>query len=387
MSFRVISSTEPITMDGMTFAPFTRYVVPAGPAQTLGRGLVEKSAMHSMSVWNSFHRPFAGQAINGKRLAIYRHAAFGDQLMVTGVAAYIASRWPAAKIDVYCSPQVLELWRGLPVRALPAPLTFDAARSYDHHLFFDQMLEENREPDQECAYDDLFGFAGLSDVPATYKRPHAVLLEEDLASLEQFPWEEKFIVVQLQANNTNRTYPPEQLAQFCVKFVAQYPHNLVLVGLDRPSGILLRFENALAEELDSLGLPPGRREQYRRRLKNLVGALPRFRSLIPLVQQAALVVCPDSSIGHLAAAFPRTPVISLWGLFHPNDRVKYYANHHPLHEFKACPHAPCRNHEFKLPQEKCNAAVNATPGPQTWCNALRAISPDWILARAKEVIR
>lgn len=388
MSFRVMSSTEPAQMDGMTFAPFTRYVLPAGPAQTLGGALKAKNALHSMSIWNSYHRPFAGQELNGKRLAIYRHAAYGDQLMVTGIAAYIAHRWPKAQIDVYCAPNVIDLWGGLAVRAIKAPLTFDAARAYDFHLFYDQMLEENREWDQGCAYDDLFAFAGLTDVPPFWKRPHAIVLKEDFAELSNFSLPGPIAVVQLQATNPNRTYPPAQLARFCHLFLAKHRDwSIALVGLDQPTGILLQFENAWEEELSLAHLHGRHRAEFAVRIWKLVGVLQRFRSLVPLVSRAGLVICPDSSIGHLAAAFPAVPVISLWGIFSPDDRVKYYENHRALYFPNACPHAPCRNHEFKLPQEKCREAINATPGEQVWCNALRAITPEAILAKAREILK
>jgi ADP-heptose:LPS heptosyltransferase len=350
-----------------------RYVLPQGPAQAYARALAAKKVEPHTSGFNSYERRYAGQPLAGRRLAIYRHAAFGDQLMVTSVACHLATQHPAAAIDVYCSPGVLDLWRGLPVRALPAPLTFDAARAYDYHLLYDGMCEMDREPEQANAYDNLFGFAGLPDVAPEWKRPRVAVLDTDRDELANYfaVADRDYIVVQLQAANANRTYPPAQLAEFCRRFVREFPElHIVVVGLDRPAGIELAFTEAMR------GVPH----------TNLVGMLPSFRLLFPLVAQARLVVCPDSSVGHLAAAFPRVPCISLWGLFHPSDRARYYANHHPLFVGDVCPHAPCHNHDFALPQERCREAANATPGVQAWCNALRAIEPDDILRMAREIL-
>jgi ADP-heptose:LPS heptosyltransferase len=306
--------------------------------------------------------------------------------MVTGVVAYLLHRWPRARIDIYCSPHVMSLWAGLPVRVLPAPLVFDAAKTYDFHLFYDQMLEQNGEPDQECAYDDLFGYAGLADVTDSWKRPRVELLDEDFAELASFRWPAQWAVVQLQASNPNRTYPPDQLARFCVRYLQRYPQDeIVLVGEDKPVGLMLMFENAFEAELDLADIHGKDRTDYYLRMRKLVGLLKSFRSLVPLVARARLVVGPDSSLGHLAAAFPKVPVISLWGLFDPDDRVKYYRNHTPLFFPLVCPHAPCRNHQFKLPQEQCREALNATPGEQPWCNALRHIDPETILRTATEL--
>jgi len=387
MSFRILSTPQSMRMDGMVFMPYVRYVLPAGPAQTFVTSLrAQKHEPHTMSVWNSYHRPYAGQPLNGKRIAIYRHAAFGDQLMVTAVAARLAHLFPKAQIDVYCAPNVLEIWAGMPgIRALPAPMHFDALRGYDFHLFFDQLLEEDREPDQGNAYDNLFGIAGLPDTNPVWKRPRIVELAGDLQELNALGLRltpRKYAVLQLQASNPNRTYPPDQLAAFALAFAAEYPDWLVLVVGLGDKGDFDRFEAALLEI---------RGRDYERaveeRIVSLVDRLKSFRSLVPLVAKAGLVVCPDSSIGHLAAAFPDTPVISLWGIFHPDDRAKYYANHRPLSAFGVCPHAPCRNHEFRLPQEKCREASNATPGAQTSCNALRAITPAQIFAAAKEILK
>lgn len=380
MSFRILSSPERVVIGGcMAMQPFVRYVLPAGPAQHFAAGLRAKAIGYTMSVFNAYARPYGGTDLNGKRLAFYRHAAFGDQLMATSVPVYLKHLFPNAQIDVYCSPEVIEVWNGLPVRAFPAPITLEAARAYDAHLFYDQMLEEDREPDQDNAYDSLFRFAGLSDVPDIFKRPKVVSLESDLEELgnlnvqEWLP--EKYLVYQLGAGNANRSYPMEQGREFIRRFLEAFTDwHVIVVGTDRRGDLA----QLLGAGPDLAPLP--------KRTINLVNGLKRFRSLIPLVQRAGLVVCPDSSIGHLAAAFPQVPVISLWGLFAPNDRVKYYANHHALWPREVCPFAPCHNHDFKLPQEKCELATNATPGEQKWCNVLRAVSPERILEKATQIL-
>lgn len=89
------------------------------------------------------------------------------------------------------------------------------------------------------------------------------------------------------------------------------------------------------------------------RVVNLLNRVKSFRMHVPLIERASLLICPDSSFGHLAACFPHVPVISLWGVFHPDNRVKYYGNHYPLHNFDVCRWAPCHNHEFDIPLHQC----------------------------------
>lgn len=380
MSFRILMSPERVVVaKNLEMQPFVRYVLPAGPAQAFAKGMAGQGVPYEVSNFNSYYRPYGGADLNGKRIAVYRHAAFGDILMVTSVAVYLKHLWPNALIDVYCPADMMPIWAGLPVRVFKAPFTLEAAKAYDWHLFYDQMLEENREQDQANAYDDMFAFAGVRDVADVFKRPKVVPLESDLVELtavlraRDCKLPEKFLLYQLGAGNQNRSYPPAQGGEFIAKFLDAHPDwSAVVVGVDKGK--------ILPELMAAADFP------LQGRIINLVDRLRNFRSLIPLVVNAGLVVCPDSSIGHLAAAFPDVPVISLWGLFSPADRVKYYPNHFPLWPKAVCPHAPCRSHEFTLPQAKCYSATNAPAGEQRWCNVLRAIPPEGILAKAQEIL-
>jgi ADP-heptose:LPS heptosyltransferase len=375
MSFRIISTADRVVLPGgLVMQPFVRYVLPAGAAQILGMMLKKEGSEASMSVFNSYYHPYSANDLNGKRLAFYRHNAFGDQLMATAVPVYLKHLYPGAQIDVYAAPEVLDVWRGLPVRVYPAPLIFEAAKSYDYHLMYDQMLEENSERDQGNAYDDMFRFAGFRKVDDVFKRPKVVPEDNDYAELEALRGIEwmvgDYLVYQLSASNPNRTYPYEHGSEFIKIFLEAFPEwRVVVVGTDKDGEA-------------RLVLPRNNHD----RVINLVNRTARFRSLIPLVQRAKMIVCPDSSIGHLAAAFPKVPVVSLWGLFSPQDRVRYYPNHHPLFPKEVCGYAPCHSHKFELPQKWCSKATNAEPGAQKWCNVLKAISPGIILSRVKDVL-
>ncbi len=377
MSFKILSASDRVVI-GRDFVmqPFVRYVLPAGPASAFTRAMLERSMAYTGSSFNSYYRPYGGADLNGKRLAFYRHAAFGDQLMATAVAVYLTKIFPKAMIDVYCTPDVMEIWRGLPVRVFPAPMIFEAMKAYDWHLFYDQMLEENREEDQSCAIDDMFAFAGLHDVPDKAKRPQVKpgvhdQIETDALHFFDLVSPKRYLVYHLGAANRNRTYPLDQGRRFVEAFLDAYPNwEAVVVGVGNES----ENRDFISGEINP-------------RIRWLVNRFAGFRSLIPVVQNAGLIVCPDSSVGHLAAAFPDVPVISLWGLFSPADRAKYYTNHHPLWPHGVCPFAPCHNHEFKLPEKSCRAATNAPKGEQKWCNVLRAISPEMILEKAKEILK
>lgn len=148
------------------FQPGIRYVVPSVEAFNFPNHL-----LHSTSGWNSYNRP---PKEGCERIVVYRHSAWGDQLMVTALVKLLKDRFPKARVDVYCSRKVLPLWKyAYADHAYPTPLTFDAAMWYDGHLLFSEMLEMDAEPDQGNAYDNMIGFAGFdpASVDPFYKRP------------------------------------------------------------------------------------------------------------------------------------------------------------------------------------------------------------------------
>lgn len=348
--------------DGIRLLPFARYVLPDGVADAVRSELVAQlnsgECGVTVSHFNSHVRHYAGQDLAGNALMIYRHAAFGDTLIATALVAYLRHRFPDAIIDVYTAPANIELWKDCGARVYGGFPLYDAASQYDFHLLFEYMLEGNSEPDQRNCYDDMYQYAGFepSTIPVAFKRPAYRLAKP--------PTKGTHIVYHLWASNPNRCYPPDQANNLLNELQTTYPNReIMLVGKD-DHGFFKRYPKWKAHHIET----------------------PSIGACAAVVASAALVICPDSAIGHLAAAFPEVPVISLWGLFHPDDRVKYYPNHHPIGAFSACPHAPCRVHTFHLPQQWCKDASNATPGAAQYCNVLRAILPDAIMAKAKDLL-
>lgn len=377
---QIISPNTPVMTDmqghALLYHPYARYIVSDYECMVLTDHTPQTK--WSISSFNPYERRYAGQNLDGKRVAIYRHTAFGDQLMISCLPRYLKTLYPSCHIGFYCSPEMCDMWKGNPYVgnvALPLPIPFDVARSYDYHIFFEGMLENNSEFDQNCCYDDFFGFAGLNDVPSEYKRPFIVPLPEDYGrakEIQAFVRGSKYMVYHLTPANKNRCYPPILGFEFINRFLTERPNwKVVIVGKNTK------------DYLD--GLPWGMVENDPRIL-DAVNRTGSFRDMIPILEKANLLVAPDSSIMHMAACFPSLPSISLWGLFHPQDRVKYYPNHYPLTAFDVCKKAPCHNHEFTLPLHDCTKASNWVAGSE-YCAALSAIMPETILEKALEVIK
>ena len=156
-----------------------------------------------------------------------------------------------------------------------------------------------------------------------------------------------------------RGYAPEPtraaLALVCAAFPA---HQVLLLGTPRE---LARFRPLPdVPNLRELRAPP-------------------MGVTLALMDTACLLVCPDSSLGNAAGAFPHLPVVSLWGPFDPDDRIGYFLNHHPISGRREC--APCRWNWGR----KCPRATRRSDKP--YCRALADIDPREILTMAKGVIR
>jgi len=375
---QVVSPSRPVVAHmadcTVTYKPFCRYIVSDYEAMYLTE--YTRNTEWTKSSFNPYERRYGGQDLNGKKVCIYRHTAYGDQLMISSVPYYLKTLYPDAIVHLYCDPGIVDMWDGnsyVGGGALPLPIPFDVARSYDYHIFYEGMLENNGEHDQSCCYDDFFGMIGLNDVPAQFKRPHLTVRPEDGNSIKALDLDlnGKYLVYHLSPANKNRCYPPKKGMEFINLFLKKYPDwRVFIVG----KGDKVEWKN----EYKTL------RPNYLS-VVNLVDKTKSFRQLIPIIQRASMVVCPDSSVLHLAACFPEVPIVSLWGLFDPNDRAEYYSNNYPITKFEACPYAPCHNHEFSLPRHKCTKSVGWKDG-QEYCQAMNAIDPEDIMNKIKEIL-
>ena len=359
----ILTTYERVQLADSTLLPFTRYIVPADVAIAVSNHLNAAQVPYVCSSFNSYERRYAGQ--KSGTLALFRHQAWGEQLMTSAVVNVLKHVRPELRVDVYCSSEVISIWNKV-TRAYPCPMLFDTIRQYPFHAMYEGMLENNAEPDQSNAIDDMLAFIGINpeEVPDNLKVPVIHGESEDYNELGFLNLRVPYVVLQLQAGNPNRSIPPDLLADIANTILNTTDHHVILVGQKQPN-----------QSLGGLGLIESSR------FHNTVGRLTKFRSLIPLIRHAKAVICPDSSIGHLAACFPEVPVVSIWGLFDPSDRVKYYPNHRPIFNQETCPHAPCHNHDFTLPQVKCKDASNSTQGAQQWCNVMRSVTVEQVMGK------
>lgn len=370
-SFRI-----PINAGEWFIQPLTRYVMSDSMYNKIMQQLAESydkaGKTHDFgngwSSFNSYERRYGGQDLNGRRLAIYRESGFGDNMIVSGLCRYLKHTYPSCQIDVFGLPHVQTAWNGnRDVTMMPVCPTFDALRNYDYHVLLEGMIENDNEPDQRNAYDNLFDFCGIysRQVPDEFKRPNLQWSESDKAARDEWsskkPW--KYILWHWNPSGLTRMYPVE-LAVQAIEALAHHC-EVVVIG---------HTENGKFESPE-LTSPE---------VHNYVGKTPKWRDTLPMVSEAKLVIAPDSSILHAAAGL-NVPCIGLWGSFHPDDRAKYYPHHHAMQAFNVCPKAPCHVGKDDLPRHWCQQAQGYDE-TQPWCTAMKAIDPQRIVEKALKLI-
>lgn len=365
----ITSFDQVVSTEGMVYLPYNRYVCTDAHFSNTARAVMQQGGkVLAQSSFNPYEKRYSGQDLNGKNVAVYRHTAFGDQLIVTGLTNYLKFMFPRVRLFYFSSPDTFECWRNNPsIEYCGGPMPLETVKAMDYHIFLESMFESDGEPDQMNCYDSMYQFCGIDPVmvPDIYKRPRMYFnTAENKVMREITKQYGKYILFHWNSSNPNRMYPPEDSIATLQLLRKKLPyHNIIVVGALR--------EGAEIPEIEGV--------------YNLVNRTTTFREVVYYIARSQLVIGPDSSIMHVTGSFDNIPCISLWGLFHPDDRVKYYPNHYPITGFEMCPHAPCRNHDFKLPNTKCRDCANHIE-PAEYCNALRSINPEFIVSKAGEIL-
>jgi ADP-heptose:LPS heptosyltransferase len=363
-----------LVTNGWKLAPRVRYVLSDSMFRMICMSLGEQfqtDHVHSWSAFNSYERRYGGQDLSGRRLAIYRENGFGDNLIVSALAGYLKHQFPTCTIDLFAVPRVGPVWIGnTDVSFLDVPPSFDAIRNgYDYHLLFEGIMENDCEPDQGNAYDNMFSIAGIypKSVPANFKRPQIFWTESDQQAEDEWTKirpSEDYIVCHWNPSGLVRQYPYD-LYRAAILMLSERL-NVVVVG-DTEGGIPnLEIEHP--------------------KVHNWINRTPGFRSILPMLKQARAILCADSSVLHLSACFPDVPTVALYGAFAHSDRSLYYPNTIPIHAQHVCPSAPCRTQKSALPVARCQQAEGWQEG-EKFCRAMWALTPERVVETVWRALR
>jgi ADP-heptose:LPS heptosyltransferase len=211
-------------------------------------------------------------------------------------------------------------------------------------------------------------------VGAKYKRPTLTLRASDLSLRDG--WLKKvsaalntsleggYIFLQIAGTNKVRSLP-DVVIEKALYALGEYAGKLQIPIL----------------VTDSKALAPAVAEMVKRTPAaiNLAGGIGTVRLLISLIAGARVVVGPDSSALHIAAAF-EVPAVGIWGPFSPESRALYYPRQIHLFHSELCPHAPCYNYLPDLPYTKCPRGLE-----QPHCEVFNGIRVEEIFEALKAV--
>jgi hypothetical protein len=253
-------------------------------------------------------------------------AGFGDELMAGCLPRYFKEVLGAQPFQV-SSPIFAEIWAANPFVTGPPvyfPTTLDPLSGFaDEPPFFDwSLFVEGVDglagwgfSDTESTYDALFRFAGVDPdtVAPEFKRP--VFLLDKAKIIERDDWLQqigvhRYFVLQLTCQDKFRTFP--------LSLVERVLEVASVEAARRKATIFCVKNSEFSPEIAALI----KKTPHAVNLEKQLSTVTHFAELIA---GACLFIGPDSSGLHFAAAF-ETPALGLWGLLHPDLRVKYYKN-------------------------------------------------------------
>lgn len=335
-----------------------------------------KSKMNlRISSLNYYVKNYCGQNLNGKKLFIFRGCGIGDQLITLGIIRGIKETFTRANIDFCVTPQQYnnlfkeQIDNYLYCSIIQEPLTLDKFKEYDYHLLLTDSCECNKEPDQPNLYDAIYNFCDLNNISNSYKTPVCPVNDERTIqgyefiknNLKDYNYK-KTILYQLSSSTKIRSYHPD-LGLELIKGLSEDFNVIVTVAKsDETNKDCENFLNYKFNE--SVVFYKGHS----------------FLELIGLIRNVDLVICPDSSIGHVSN-YLGIKTVSLWGSFDSNDRVKYYDYHLPFkNKTKKCKYSPCRMHEESGNSKGCIF------GDDGWCKEMK-IDPKEIITFVYNILK
>lgn len=308
---------------------------------------------------------------------------YGDQLM-TWPFTLILTRM-GYEVHVCVDPGNIALWWNLPwiktMNTLPMP--YEIFKMFDHHIIMDTVVNMYEHPDHMHPLDCMLKKVGIDplQVPDAMKvvPPNYTASEINAGHA----WAERvFGVYQLAGANAVRNLPAQDSVFLLSKLSEAFPNVTWLAVFDQfvPKEYV---EMLLEDDLDTVTKEPKKDDKgnpvKRVKYKNvIVHCAPNVRDLMAIVSHAKVVVGPDSFLVHVAGV-QNVPCVGLWGAYSPQSRVRYYKNHHAIHNKQVCPHSPCFHYLNAFPKY-CPPREN-----RNVCEVMAAIDPAQVIEGIQKI--
>ncbi|MCF8084655.1 MAG: glycosyltransferase family 9 protein [Deltaproteobacteria bacterium] len=258
---------------------------------------------------------YGGESLKGKSLFCFRTGGIGDLLFIATSMRQVKKNFPSAELTLGCDSTFIPILDGERdgFDLVSMPLEKKKLDEYDYILFFQGIIEGNPDAEETNAYDllkEAFHLDGL-DNPLPNVRVEERIRNRARNFLHKTSAGIKYKMgVQVAASVQKRSVPP----QVFIDFIKQLPQDYMVYFVGGKN----QYELI---DLIISHLP----EHKRSHVVNASKDLPSLPEAVALMGELDLVIGPDSSMLHIAAAH-RVPLIGLYGPFPSDLRLRYYQN-------------------------------------------------------------
>ncbi len=271
--------------------------------------------------------------LDHKSVLIIRHGGIGDILFISPFIKKIKIKSPTTHVTFMTRINYHELTKD--IKHIDKTINHAwpnvfALFVHDYILFLDNSIEKDPDAEKKNVYDlfaEKYFFQPLSDIEkCPVLSAHSA---NTLGSINN--WNTKITIgLQLKSGSPIRTPSQEFWLRTASDLLQIFPNALIVLIAEH------REESSSQTLLDKIhNLHP------RARIYNFATYSRSIKDLTNLINRLDLVIAPDSSVIHIAAAF-HTPAIGIYGPFPGALRTKYYPDNITLDAPVQC--GPCFTH-------------------------------------------
>ncbi len=289
---------------------------------------------------------YRGQPLQDKSLLIIREGGAGDLLFTTPTIRHLKEKFPTCKIGLACSPVYHSLFQHNPLfeEISHHMLPIEIFNRYDYFVTFEGIVESdmNVAATSVNAY-DLFAEKFSVDFNTVTNKLPSVIVDEDTIAF----WDSvlptslamsKKIGFQMRASSPIRSLPPIINAEIIQKLVEE-GYTVFLIDSKQQRIDVDKF-------IGKFGFNKGQ-------VINTANFSDNFERMAGIISKMDLIIGPDSSGLHIAAAFD-IPIIGLYGPFRSALRIAHYNNAVGIDVMPDKCGSGCFRHTYDL----CNFAHN-----------------------------
>ncbi len=266
----------------------------------------------------NLYKKYKGENLDGKKICIWRTGGMGDLCWLTPYFKKIKELYPTSKIVFGCGVQYSDVMSVHPLidEFHCLPIDTDVLLQCDYHLMFEGIVENNPDASHKNCY-DLFGEYFSIKLEDDEKIPNLPVLEGNKKYFEEV--NNKFITIEdpikigihLKTSSMVRNVPPALWTKLVYALLELHPKICVyLLGSQEDADV--------GNQIPFL-------ESSKGRILPFFQVTRGFLDTVASISQMDLVLGPDSSALHIAAAFSK-PMIGFYGAFKSELRMKYYKN-------------------------------------------------------------